>query len=249
MKEKTGRETGDVHLLTPQEEEIREQRFQERNLRLIRSLLFVIVPVALAIPGVLYFGHELPPWSMRYDQKADSTGYQAPPTQHFVVAGTVPRTGLPHSYPDVADGSVPAAASSIKRLPANDPKALANGKVVYTENCAFCHGVNGLGDGPAGESYIPRPPDLTNLKAQSLSAGTMYYQITNGILSTPIPEAQKYLPREWHAFRGTISERDRWAVVSYVKSLKPNGAASAEPQAGQESTGPLATMPPPGQTY
>ncbi|HEY3412032.1 MAG TPA: cytochrome c [Armatimonadota bacterium] len=227
----------------PPDDEIRERRFQERNLRLITGLVFVIVVVALVLPGVLYFGHELPPWSMRYNQPADSTGYQTPPTQQFVVAGAVPRTGVPHAYPDQADGAVPAAAARIKNPPAGDPKALTTGKVVYAENCAFCHGVNGLGDGPAGESYIPRPPDLTNRKAQSLSAGTMYYKITNGILSTPIPEARKYLPREWHAFRGTISERDRWAVVSYIRSLRLSGAAEAPGPA--ESAAP---MPPTGDT-
>ena len=235
--------------LPPQEEELREQRFQERNLRLIRGLVLAVVPVILVLGALIYGGHELPPWSMRYNQAADATGYQPPPTQQFVVAGAVPRSGLPHAYPDLPGGLVPAAAAQRVNPVANDPKALTAGKLIYSENCAFCHGVNGLGDGPAGESYIPHPPDLTNLKAQSLSAGTMYYQITNGILSTPVPEAKKYLPREWHAFRGTINERDRWAVVSYVKSLWESGATTVATPVGQASGGPMATMPPPGQTY
>src|SRR5688500_8080229 len=39
------------------------------------------------------------------------------------------------------------------------PLDLARGKVLYTQNCAACHGVAGLGDGPAAKgSPIPVPP-------------------------------------------------------------------------------------------
>lgn len=241
----------EIKPLTP-EEIARDQGFQELVLGLLAKAVLVVIPVVLILGYVLYEGHEMPPWSMRDNQPADSTGYNPPATQQFAAAGIVPRTGLPHAFADRPDGSVPPAATKAKSPFDGGPREVARGKQVYADNCSFCHGANGIGDGPAGESYIPRPPVLTTAKVQSLSEGVMYYQITNGILSTPIPEARKYLPREWHAFRGTISERDRWAAVTFVKSLGTNAtnimAAPPGAPAGQNPAS-LATMPPQGQTF
>ena len=38
------------------------------------------------------------------------------------------------------------------------------GKTLYTEKCAFCHGVNGDGKGPVGEPLKGQPVDFTNPK-------------------------------------------------------------------------------------
>lgn len=39
------------------------------------------------------------------------------------------------------------------------------GEVYYRYYCIFCHGGNGRGDGPVGQSYIPKPTDLTSMEA------------------------------------------------------------------------------------
>ena len=38
------------------------------------------------------------------------------------------------------------------------------GKTLYTDKCAFCHGVNGDGKGPVGEPLKGEPVDFTNPK-------------------------------------------------------------------------------------
>jgi high-affinity iron transporter len=36
------------------------------------------------------------------------------------------------------------------------------GKSLYNQKCAFCHGVQGDGNGPAGAALSPGPTDFTN---------------------------------------------------------------------------------------
>ena len=37
---------------------------------------------------------------------------------------------------------------------------LAEGRDLYAKNCASCHGLSGMGDGPAGRGMNPAPPAL-----------------------------------------------------------------------------------------
>jgi mono/diheme cytochrome c family protein len=43
------------------------------------------------------------------------------------------------------------------------PVSAADGKVMYMNYCAVCHGKAGKGDGPAAEALKVAPPDLTML--------------------------------------------------------------------------------------
>lgn len=38
------------------------------------------------------------------------------------------------------------------------------GRAIFEENCAVCHGSSGMGNGPWAGSYNPSPADLTALK-------------------------------------------------------------------------------------
>lgn len=44
------------------------------------------------------------------------------------------------------------------------PEAIKNGKLVFDENCAACHGENGAGDGPEAGEQESSPTDLTDLR-------------------------------------------------------------------------------------
>ncbi len=60
---------------------------------------------------------------------------------------------------------VPFEGEKKTSLPANaiiiNASSLARGKVYYNYYCVFCHGEDGKGNGPVGESYFPKPADLT----------------------------------------------------------------------------------------
>ncbi|MBI3911923.1 MAG: c-type cytochrome [Armatimonadetes bacterium] len=204
---------------------------QERNLRIIRGVALAVgIAIILALV-LLYRGNELPPYELGI-QRTDATGYAPPSQPRFAPVGTVPRSGaelpplvteehpMPTGRPEGSEhASVPPEALALKNPLANDPNAVPEGARQYQINCAMCHGKPGSGRvGPVGDSYIPRPPDpLVHVREHP--DGAIFYVITEGIYSTPVPEAVQYLPREWHAFRGTMSERERWAVVTYLRSV------------------------------
>ena len=43
-------------------------------------------------------------------------------------------------------------------------ETVPTGEALYRRNCASCHGVSGRGDGPAAQSLVTRPTDLTQMR-------------------------------------------------------------------------------------
>jgi mono/diheme cytochrome c family protein len=54
------------------------------------------------------------------------------------------------------------AAQQIQKVPIQ-PTPAADGKAMFHEYCAVCHGTVGKGDGPAANALKKRPADLTQL--------------------------------------------------------------------------------------
>lgn len=90
-------------------------------------------------------------------------------------------------------------------LIAPDPE---NGKAIYVEKCAPCHGDRGLGDGPQA-AQLPNPvtaigsPDV----ARQSAPDQWYAVVTNGNLERFMPPFT------------SLSDRQRWDVVAYAYSL------------------------------
>jgi cytochrome c oxidase cbb3-type subunit 2 len=91
------------------------------------------------------------------------------------------------------------------------------GRAIYTRYCAGCHGANGDGKGPAAEMLIVKPRDFTQgiFKFRSTPTGTLptdedlYKVISRGVYRTSMPD--------W----SLLSERQRIAVIEYVKAFYP----------------------------
>jgi high-affinity iron transporter len=94
-----------------------------------------------------------------------------------------------------------------RRLP-----ALADGKNLYIENCAQCHGETGKGDGPGRESMNPKTPLPANFTDPERMAGLSPFKAFNtasfGIDGTAM------------ASFAALSEEQRWQVAFYVFSLR-----------------------------
>ena len=108
------------------------------------------------------------------------------------------------------------AAVAAPAAPAGPP-LVDQGRAVFQEKCAVCHGVNGDGRGPATYLLFPPPRDLTGgvFKLKSSEVGSiptdddLFRTLTHGIPGTAMPS--------W----SSLSEESRWALVAYVKSLSP----------------------------
>ncbi len=112
------------------------------------------------------------------------------------------------------------ATTALAVRPKDGPDTRAEGRRIYARACAWCHGAEGKGDGPAGWSIgrysAPRPRDFTadSYKFRSTPSGELptdqdlFRTITHGI------------PGSMPSYR-SLNERERWQVIAYVRSLNP----------------------------
>ena len=160
----------------------------------------ILVVVALAAAGCASGSYPVDIfYEMHYQQ---SYGPHEPPVLS-APAGAVPITGVQLSTgenPFTPGGSV-----------------LATGEYIYSTNCVFCHGAQGLGDGPVlqtmkenfGYGTESQPytitPDLTDSYVVDQTDAGIYGWITNGVTVMP-------------SFAKLLSVDDRWRVVTYIRA-------------------------------
>jgi mono/diheme cytochrome c family protein len=96
------------------------------------------------------------------------------------------------------------AANNFPLLPPNP----ANGQAIYTENCAPCHGDDGLGDGPQA-AQLPNPPAALGSPdlARKASPANWYQMVTQGNIQNFMPPFT------------SLTDGQRWDVVAYAFSL------------------------------
>jgi mono/diheme cytochrome c family protein len=96
--------------------------------------------------------------------------------------------------------NAPASSNQLKNPYAGQPTTAAAGARLYATNCGACHGIKGRGTGNI--------PPLSEGPTQSASDGEVFWFITTGAADNGMPA--------W----GTLPERQRWQIVTYLKSLK-----------------------------
>ena len=104
--------------------------------------------------------------------------------------------------------SLNTAFGQAPKPPKKTPELLSQGKKLYEQNCALCHGANGDGKGPAGVALKPPPRTFnTPLNQWTYSKGDpqkVFDIITKGIPNTAMVK--------WDQ----LSEQERWALVYTV---------------------------------
>jgi mono/diheme cytochrome c family protein len=100
----------------------------------------------------------------------------------------------------------PAGEKGKKNPLPGDKASLDLGRKVAETNCVPCHGNHYKGDGPAAVALNPKPADWTSPRVQDQTEGELFWKIAAG--RNPMP-SWKHLP-----------EKERWAVVRFIKSLK-----------------------------
>ena len=95
---------------------------------------------------------------------------------------------------------------------------LAEGRTLFQQTCASCHGLGGKGDGPAGAAMNPKPPAVGDAATmRDVSPATMFRIISVGIGGTPMP-----------AYAAQMTPEQRWNIVSYLMSLRATSQEVAE---------------------
>ena len=97
-----------------------------------------------------------------------------------------------------------------------DASSVAEGKNVYSKKCLACHGRAGKGDGPTAPRLKIVPGDLSDPKMWRQTDGELFWKITQS--KTPMP-----------SYRQGLSDKERWTVVNYIRTLAPRPTGSSSP--------------------
>jgi mono/diheme cytochrome c family protein len=84
---------------------------------------------------------------------------------------------------------------------AGKPDAAAAGKVIFSENCAKCHGTDATG--------LHNRPNLRSERIRKATDGELAWMLKNG-------NPYKGMP-PW----SSLPEQQRWQIIAYLRTLSP----------------------------
>ena len=129
------------------------------------------------------------------------------------------------AYPDIF--SAATASRLTNPLPVTEEN-IARGRTYYKYYCQFCHGANGDGWAPVGESYVPVPANLSSPEVRKMSAGEIYRAMLTG--TGHEPALQYIIPQEyrWHLalYTGYLSQKYSTTGDSCETILSENNSNS-----------------------
>lgn len=155
-----------------------------------RSRLFLIMALLLLMAPLGLLGFV---YSGLYDVAATR--------QHTVPVYWAFMTALRHSIRSHAAREAPPPPEL------SDAKLVAEGLVLYDQHCLQCHGAPGVAPHPVGLGMTPAPTNLV-APGRERSARELYWAVSNGLKMTGMP-----------AWEYRMTERERWAVVAFIKTL------------------------------
>ncbi len=113
-----------------------------------------------------------------------------------------------------------------------DEAALTQGAAIYSENCAFCHGLPGQPATMAAKGMFPLPPQLFNKDEMVTDdpVGVTYWKISNGIRMTGMPGFGEMLtPAQVWQVSQLLAHADKLPDKAKAALAKP-GTSPAEPE-------------------
>jgi mono/diheme cytochrome c family protein len=102
---------------------------------------------------------------------------------------------------------VPAKYKSMENPVAADAASVKTGRMLYTKNCASCHGRTGLGDGVKARGLDTFPGDFSGAAYQGQTDGEHFYK-------------SKFGRGEMPSYENKIPDEDIWHMVNYMRTFK-----------------------------
>ncbi|WP_346235990.1 c-type cytochrome [Niabella insulamsoli] len=181
-------------------------------------------------PGIAYMPDMF--YSRAYETYASTAALKDSGVHYdrLPVAGTVSREDDLAFHFDLKHDSTGYALSANLKNPLDSAAATINMKEaerLYLINCAICHGDKLDGNGPlfkGGDGpYSAAPKNFMDAEMIAMAPGTMFYSVTYG-------------KGQMGSYASQLSPRQRWEVITYIKSKQQQKAAPAAAAPADSST-------------
>lgn len=110
---------------------------------------------------------------------------------------------------------IPVAYRAARNPNSPVAKTIGEGRTLYQENCASCHGASGMGDGEAANTLNPSPALLAYMIQMPMSVDEyMLWSISDGGASfgSAMP-----------AFKDVLTQDEIWNIVTFMRAGFPGG--------------------------
>jgi mono/diheme cytochrome c family protein len=115
------------------------------------------------------------------------------------------------------DVVIPIEAQNLKNPTPNTTIVIEQGRQIYNQTCALCHGSDGHGRTNLGLGMYPPVMDLTSPHVQHWTDAELFWIVENGVRLTGMP-----------SFQAVISADDTWKLARLIHALpRLDAAASA----------------------
>ena len=149
----------------------------------------------------------------KYRPQAESAFFTDARTMRAPVEGTLAQGELKE---DEAFFTGRTEQGYVRKAPIEVTEAtLKRGQGRFNIYCAPCHDRSGSGRGMAVQRGFPPPVDLSSERVRAFADGEIFGVVTHGVRNMP-------------AYNVQIPERDRWAIVTWVRVLQRSQHAGAQ---------------------
>ena len=153
----------------------------------------------------------MPSWKLRYSEE-DRWKVVYYLRVNFTQTSERPSITADQTYPDIyLTQTMPEDATTAEIIEGGLPyimpetPAFENGKQLYLQNCAHCHGLSGQGDGWDGAYLDVAPANFTDPNMRGMTDGDYYARVSFGIQNSAMPAWGEFLP-----------ENQRWAAINFI---------------------------------
>lgn len=108
---------------------------------------------------------------------------------------------------------VPAEYRGVQNPLSPDGSTISEGRSLYQENCASCHGATGMGDGEVANSLNPSPALLAYMIQMPMAVDEyMLWSVSEGgaAFGTDMP-----------AFKDVLTKDEIWKIITYMRAGFP----------------------------
>jgi mono/diheme cytochrome c family protein len=121
---------------------------------------------------------------------------------------------------------VPKVYEGKRATIASGPGSIADGRAIFTQRCASCHGANGLGNGDAANALSPSPALLAYMIRRPIAV--------DEYLLWTISDGGEQFGSAMPAFKDVLSNDEIWRVVAYMRAgFPPEGGETPAAEPGR----------------